>query len=46
MSMEMAPAFFDEYRDEGCSLRGGKAEVPAEVEELLHHKAQCWGQAM
>lgn len=45
-SMEVAPDFFDEHRDEGCSVRGGKAEVAAEVEELLHHQAQYWVQAM
>lgn len=45
-SMEMDADFFDEYSNEGCSVRGGKEEVIAEVEELLQARAQCWGQAM
>ena len=45
-SMEMGPGFFDKYSDKGCSVRGGKEEVIAEVEELLQEQTQCWVQAM
>lgn len=45
-TMEMGPGFFDEYRNEGCSVRGGKAGMIAEVEELLQEQTQCWGMVM
>lgn len=41
-SMEMAAGFFDEYRNEGCSVRGGKADVMAQLQEQTH----CWEPAM
>lgn len=45
-TMEMSAGFFNEYRNEGCSVRGGKSDVMAEVEEMLQEQAHCWGLAM
>lgn len=45
-SMKMTAGFYDEYRDVGCSVRGGKADVMAEVEEQLREHAHCWEPAM
>lgn len=41
-TMEMPAGFFEEYRNESCSLRGGKSEVMAEVEEHIQEQAHCW----
>lgn len=45
-SMEMGASFLDEYQNEGCSVRGGRADVMAEVEEQLQEQANCWGPVM
>lgn len=45
-TMEMDPAFFDEYRDKGCSVRGGKEEILAEITEQLQEQARQWTLAM
>lgn len=42
-SMEMARGFLDEYRNEGCSVHGSKADVMAEIEEQLKEQRHCWG---
>lgn len=48
-TMEMAPAFFDEYQDyqdEGCSVRGSKEKILAEIAEQLQEQARQWTLAM